>query len=175
MHRIEVLLVVLNVVLCVVFGIPLARAMARSGLRPRSAWAWFGLLFVFYGLECAAFSASMATNVWSFALAFVWGIVFGRMFRRHQLDIGRGHRLGLAIGLYSSLPAVSFSALLVLLPMNGWSLLSVEEAYRFGIPQFVPWPLNTIGGFVLAVSGSALVAKTVITLGAIHLLLRPRV
>jgi len=41
----------------------------------------------------------------------------------------------------------------------------------FGIPSFVPWPMNTILGFYAVLAIGVAVLKTVITTGGISLIL----
>jgi hypothetical protein len=50
--------------------------------------------------------------------------------------------------------------------------LNVEQAYKFGIPQFVPWPFNTMLGFCVGLSIGTILLKTTITTGTVSILIR---
>jgi hypothetical protein len=65
--------------------------------------------------------------------------------------------------LYSGLPAASFLSVPVLAALSGRHILSAEFGFQFGIPEFVPWPFNTILGFCGAVVLVTVVLKVVIT------------
>ena len=53
----------------------------------------------------------------------------------------------------------------------GRPILSAGEGASFGIPGFVPWPMNTILGFYAILAIGVAVLKTVITTGGISLIL----
>jgi len=67
---------------------------------------------------------------------------------------------------------VSFALVPILMVFAGWSIVNVDDGLRFGIPQFVPWPVNTIMGFCIFVAGVAVLLKTIITTGEALLLFR---
>lgn len=46
-----------------------------------------------------------------------------------------------------------------------------EVSFNFGIPGFLPWPLNTILGFCVALLAGAVVLKAGITVGEVSLLI----
>ncbi len=128
------------------------------------------LLVGIYLIECVAFSAGMATQVFSVGLAFVWGIVFGLWLQ------GRGAvrevlKVSFFLSLYTALPTVTFSGLVLIAFAVGGNIVNVEDARNFGIPGFVPWPLNTILGFCTALIVGTAILKTVITTGEVGLLL----
>jgi hypothetical protein len=56
--------------------------------------------------------------------------------------------------------------------VGGGHILSAQEGTSFGIPDFLPWPLNTIFGFFVALVIGTVVLKTVITTGEVSLLIR---
>jgi hypothetical protein len=149
-----IVLIITNVALALGFGWALAKRLAGRPESRRSAGSWLLAVLGVYVAESMAFSASMATNILGYCLAFVWGILFARRLLAREM---------LLLSLYTCLPAVSFLSVLVLLVIGGWPLLSVEDGRRFGIPAFVPWPFCTLLGFVLTVSTSAAVFKTAIT------------
>jgi len=166
-------LLIVNALFAVGFGLPLARRLARIAGRPERILRSWALVLAVYLLECFAFSASMATNIIPIALAGVWGVLLGRWLRGRT---GRRDALktALCVSLYSSLPAVSFAGVLVVLIVAGWPILTPDAALRFGVPPFVPWPFNTLLRFFAAVIGSAVVCKTAITIAIVILLLRRR-
>ena len=159
-------LAITNLVFAVGVGVPLARRLA-GGRGRRSLAGWLAGLAGIYLAECVAFSASMATNVLSFGLAAVWGLVLRRRFaplpRRERV------RSVVWVAMYTCLPAVSFASVLPWMAVEGWALWSAEAGHSFGIPEFVPWPLCTIAGFFAAVIGSAVVVKTVVTTAIVGL------
>ena len=173
MHPIGITLVILNLGLGFGVGWPLARRVAHPPGGRGPVVRCLALLLGIYLAECVAFSASMATNVLSIMLAIVWGIGFG-IWMRGRYDRRTGLRNAFLLTLFTCLPCISFGSVLVLLGLYGWPLLSAEAGLRFGIPDFVPWPFNTLLGFVAAVIGSGVVGKTLITMAEVSLLLRCR-
>jgi hypothetical protein len=169
----ECTMVLVNVVLGFACALPLAKTLARLRAS-RRVFRYFAVLVGVYLTECVAFSCGMATNVFSVALAFVWGAALGLWLRRSSASAREVLRTTLFFSLYSSLPALSFLSVLVLLFFSGWPILTVEGGARFGIPHSVPWPVNTLLGFFLSVSCSALVLKTLITTGEVILFIRSR-
>ncbi len=162
-------LLVTNAILLVGFGWPLAKALSHNLPGPRGARSWMVALTVIYLAECVAFSASMGTNILSLFLAVLWGFVLWR-----EVRIPRPQNAGwlvLGFSVFTCLPALSFLSLLGLLAWDGWSLLTTEDGRRFGVPVFVPWPVCSLLGFFLTVSGSAVLLKTGITTGIASLLL----
>jgi len=103
----------------------------------------------------------MGTNVLGFALAAVWGVVFGRKLK--ALPRRALVRSAVWLSVYTALPAISFASVFVLLVVGGWPVLTTEGGRRFGVPEFVPWPFSTVAGFFTALIGSAVVGKTAIT------------
>jgi hypothetical protein len=78
----------------------------------------------------------------------------------------------LLLALYTTLPTVSFGLLLpVAWRIDGRSLLSVEAGAAFGIPDLIPWPLNTVVGFSVALVAGTVLFKTIITAGEVSLLI----
>jgi len=168
MDRTTAVLLITNTIFLVGFGRPLARHLSRVFPNFKGVRAWTVSLGGIYLAECVAFSASMATNILSFGLAMVWGLIFGKIFR--ALPLRQAVHLALRLSLYTCLPAISFLSILFLLPSAGWSLLDVEDGRRFGIPDFVPWPVCSVLGFFLAVSLSAVLFKTAVTTGIVAML-----
>lgn len=158
---VTVTLAITNAVLAVGFGVPLARRLGRSGRGRWSAVLWLAALGGIYLAEAAAFSASMGTNLLSFALAVVWGVVLRRKLA--ALPPKDRFRSAVAFSLYTALPAISFASVLPHLVAGGWDLFSAEAGHEFGVPEFVPWPFCTVAGFLAALIGSAVIVKTAVT------------
>jgi hypothetical protein len=165
MDTAEYAIMALNLLLALGCGWPLAALLARVSAKPDKAFRYLVLLVLVYIAECIAFSAGMATNVLSVALAFVWGNVLGRWFGRWKAELRVLVRAALFFSLYSALPAASFISIPAVMALSGRSVLSAEEGFLFGVPAFVPWPVNTILGFSLFVVIVAVVFKVVITTG----------
>jgi len=163
MDAAEYTIIGLNAALGLGLAWPLAGFFARLEGTPRQRLATYGLLVVVYVLECVAFSASMGTDIWSVALAFVWGGILGSWLRRRGLAGARARKAAVLFASYSSLPAASFLVVPLMAAFAGWSVVTVDAGRRFGIPSFVPWPVNTILGFSIVVATVAVVLKLVIT------------
>lgn len=164
MEAAEWAIVAANVVLLGVFAVPMAGALRRT-LRPSGRLGWWVMAaMAVYLAEAAAFSASMATNIIPFALALVWGLWLRRRLKQAGTDRATSKRLAKRFALYTCLPAISLAVVFVFLPFSDWNVFSVADGRRFGIPELVPWPMNTVLGFFAAVIGSAVVVKVFLTI-----------
>jgi hypothetical protein len=105
----------------------------------------------------------------------VWGVLFG-LWLKGLAPKRNIIRQILFVSLYGCLPTVSFAAVLFIIwVIAGNGLLNVEQAYQFGIPDFVPWPLNTMLGFCVALSAGTIILKTAITTCIVSLIVKARV
>jgi hypothetical protein len=150
-------------VLALGLGWPLALLLSRLGQGHRSRALSFAVVLGAYLVESAAFAASMATDVLNIGLAVVWGVCIGSWASKSRIPIRESRRITRSFAFYTTLPAVSFLSVPVVGILGGWAVLDGEAGARFGIPGFLPWPLNTILGFCALVAGVAVVAKVVIT------------
>lgn len=167
-----VLLVLINVAMGFGFAIPIAKVLGQICGRTGSILPYVVMLVAVYFAECVAFSAGMATQVFSIGLAFVWGGVLGMWLRRCR-PVRKVLKSALLWALYGTLPTVSFCVLVLLsAAIAGRSILSSEAGLSFGIPRFVPWPLNTLLGFCAALGIGTVALKTFITAGEVGLLIR---
>lgn len=167
-----ILLVAVNLAAGFGFAVPIARLLAGISGRPGRFLRCLAVLIGTYFVECVAFSAGMGTQVFSIGLAFVWGIIFGLWLRRRAAP-QKVLKTSFLFALYSSLPTASFCILIpVAALVGGGHILSAQEGISFGIPDFLPWPLNTIFGFFAALVIGTVVLKTVITTGEVSLLIR---
>ena len=149
------IVVVIELVLALAAGLVLATRLATHAFPQHRPWIWLLILMGINFAECFAFSASMATNLFSYGLAVVWSLLFAGKLQTRQMR---------QLSLYACIPAISFLAILPPLHRAGWGLLDSQEGYRFGIPHLVPWPFCTVLGFVMTVSVSAVLGKLAITL-----------
>jgi hypothetical protein len=67
-----------NLALGIGLGVYLARKLSRLTDPPFPLRRSYILMLGMYVLECLAFPAGMATQVFTIGLAFFWGIVLGR-------------------------------------------------------------------------------------------------
>jgi hypothetical protein len=166
-----IILAAVNLAVGFGFSVPIAKLLRRLTGQRTKCFRYFAALVGIYFVECVAFAAGMATQVFSIGLAFVWGIAFGRWLRE-RATAREVVRTGLLVALYTSAPTASFGVLLLLGKLvEGSNLISIDQAIAFGIPHFVPWPLNTILGFCTALVIGTVALKTVITAGEISLLI----
>ena len=163
-------IIIANLILGFGCAVPVARLLAKVNGNARVR-RYYAMLIGLYFVECVAVAAGMATMVFNIALAFVWGIVLGLRLRQSSAPIREVLRAAFYLALYSSLPAVSLAVLPMLGLFAGWEVLSAEEGARFGIPRFVPWPMNTILGFFGIVGAVTLALKTAITTGGVSLMI----
>lgn len=152
-------------------AVPVARRLGEVTSKPGRFVRHFAALIGIYSLECVAFVAGMATQIFSIGLAFVWGVVFG-LWMRQKAAPRLVLKMSFMVALYTCAPTASFG---IFLPVEklvgGSSILSAEEGAAFGIPEFAPWPLCTILGFCAALVVGTVVFKTVITTGEVSLLI----
>ncbi len=166
-------LVLTNLVGGIVLGVFLAIGFTRLTQQNRFL-KYLVLSLGLYFLECVAFAWGMCTQLFSILLSIEWGILFGLWLKgiAPQKQIIRQM---LFVSLYGCLPAVSFAVILfVVWVISGNRPLNVEQAYKFGIPDFVPWPLNTVLGFCVALAAGTIILKTVFTTGIVALIVRDK-
>lgn len=169
-----VALAVTNLVGGSAIGALLAKEFARLTDKRNHFFRYFAMMLGLYFLECVAFAWGMCTQILSVALSIEWGILFGLWLKgiapRRQII-----RQIFFVSLYGCLPTVSFAALLCIIwVIAGNGLLNVEQARNFGIPDFVPWPLNTMLGFCVALAAGTIILKTVFTTGIVALITREK-
>lgn len=166
-----IILVAVNLAAGFGFGVPIARLLGEVTSKPGRFLRHLAALIGIYFLECAAFAAGMATQVFSIGLAFVWGVVFG-LWMRQKAAPRLVLKPSFMVALYTCAPTASFGILLLVGKLiSGSNLVSVAEGTAFGIPNFLPWPLNTILGFSAALVAGTVALKTVITTGEVSLLI----
>jgi len=153
-------------------AIPIANSLRKVIDRMENFFRYFSMLVGVYFVECVAFAAGMCTQVLTVAMGFVWGVIFSLWLR----DIAPAKEVlktAFFVSLYGCLPTCSFAVLMVTIwVIGGNSLLNVEQAYKFGTPQFVPWPFNTMLGFCAGIVTGTILLKTAITTGTVGILIR---
>lgn len=170
-HAFIVVLALANLAMGIGLAFPIARAVGDISGRSGSVLSYVLMLVLVYFAECVAFSAGMATQVFSIALALLWGALLGFWLRR-RAPARKVLKVAGCWALYGSLPTVSFCILVLLsAAVGGRSILSSRAGLDLGIPRFVPWPLNTILGSCAALGIGTAVLKTSITAGEVALLM----
>lgn len=151
-------------------AVPLAKGLGQLTGTPNRFLRYFAMFVGIYFLECVAFTFGMCTQVFTIGLSFVWGAIFGLWLKglAPKRNIIRQAAL---ISLYVCLPTVSFALILsIFWVVGGNGLLNVKQAIQFGIPDFVPWPLNTMLGFCVALAAGTIILKVVLTTGIVALI-----
>ena len=169
MEPAEYIVVTLNLVAGFSFAVPLSRLFSRLDTEPPRAFRYFVIFIGIYFLECVAIVSMMLVPIISIGLAFVWGICFG-LWLRARTSLHKALKTSFYLSLYSGLPVVSFIVVPVLALFAGRPILSAGEVASFGIPGFVPWPMNTILGFYAILAIGVAVLKTVIITSGVSLL-----
>jgi hypothetical protein len=165
-------LAIITLITCFGCAVPLAKGLGRLMGTPNRFLRYFAMFAGIYFLEGVAFTWGMGTQVFTIALSFVWGVLFG-LWLKGLAPKRNIIRQILFVSLYGSLPTVSFALIILIFwIVSGNGLLNVEQAYQFGIPDFVPWPLNTILGFCVALATGTIILKTTITTGITALITR---
>jgi hypothetical protein len=155
-----------------VFAVFLARGFGRLTGNKNRFLRYVAMMLGLYFLECVAFTWGMCTQVFTIGLSFVWAVLFG-LWLKGLAPAGKIVRQMLFVSLYGCLPTVSFAAVLFIVwVIAGNGLMNVEQAYQFGIPDFVPWPLNTMLGFCIALAAGTIILKTAFTTGIAGLIAR---
>jgi hypothetical protein len=155
-----------------VFAIFLAIGFGRLMGKKNRFFRYFVMMLGLYFLECVAFTWGMCTQVFTIAISFIWAIVFG-LWLKGLAPPRQIIRQILFVSLYGCLPTVSFAVILsIVWVISGNGLLNVEQATQFGIPDFVPWPINTMLGFCVALATGTIILKTAFATGVTSLIVR---
>jgi hypothetical protein len=170
--RAESMVVIINVILGLAFGLPLAKRLVRHGHIPWSTTGSYVALVSVYFIESVGFMAGMTTSIPGIVLAFVWGFLLRRWARRSETQISAVLKSAVLLAVYTSLPAVPLLSVPVFMRFAGWSVFSAEAGARFGVPEFIPSPWNTIFGFCALVALVAVLLKTIITSGVTYAVCR---
>lgn len=166
-----IILVVVNLAAGFGLSVPMGRRLGEVTGKPHRYMGYAGMMVGVYFFESVAFVAGMATQVFSIGLAFAWGVVFG-LWLRGRASPAKILQTSFFVALYTCIPTASFGILVLAGELIARkNVVSSQEGWAFGVPEFVPWPLCTILGFCLALVLGTLVFKTVIMTGEVSLLI----
>lgn len=167
-------LIIINLVAGFGFAIPIALCLRKITSGLEKFFRYFAMLIGIFVAECVAFAAGMCTQIFTFGLAFVWGIALG-LWLRDFAPAKKVLKTIFFVSVYGCLPTCAFAVILIVIWLvNGNSLMNVEQADKFGIPQFVPWPFNTMLGFCVGLAIGTILLKTVITTGIVSIFIHRR-
>lgn len=164
------ILIIVNLITGLVCAIPIARLLEKINKKHKIFFRYFASLIGVYFVESIAIILGMGIPVFSIGLAIVWVMVFGYWLTNRAAK-NEVLKTSFLFSLYSSLPAVSFILIPVLALISGRNIVNVEQGIQFGIPNFLPYPINTILGFYLVITIGVLVFKTAITVAVLHVFL----
>jgi hypothetical protein len=162
-YWIVLLLAVFNLSAGAGLTVPLTRILRQIRGTENKSFRYFLIFIGIYFAECVAFPMGMCTQIFTVFLSFVWGLIFGLWLRKNsQRD--RIVRLVVLVAVYGSLPTASFCVLITALKViGGGNILSASEGIAFGIPDFLPWPFNSILGFCAALLAGTVILKIFVT------------
>ena len=153
----------INLAAGAVVAIPLMKNLQQ--IRPMDGKS-LRRFFIFVGLylaECIAFPIGMCFQVFTIALSFVWGAVLGLRLRKIT-EPNRITRLASYVALYGSIPTASFCIFITVFKIiEGGNVLSGTEGVAFGMPDFLPWPFNSILGFFAALMVGTVILKLLVS------------
>ena len=159
-------LIVFNLLAGVGGSVLIAKNFLSVHAQKGSLLSYSIILLIIYFIECLAFPLGMATQVLTIGLGIVWGILLSWWFQ-YSLPTKKILRKALILSLYGSLPTLSFCIVIPILMIRDLRpLLNLQVSHQFGIPDFLPWPFNTILGFLFGLGIGTLILKTIATTGA---------
>jgi hypothetical protein len=170
MELAEIILVLFNLGLGLSLAAPLVKLLNGVAPKTLSFLRGFILFIAIYFFECVAIVVAMMLPIFSLGLSFTWGLILGLWLRDHVFA-RKVLKTSFFISVFTSLPAVSFLLVPLMGLFTGLDVLNAEEGFRFGIPDFLYWPFNTILGFYAAFSISLVILKTTITTGVVSVLI----
>jgi len=169
---IAVFLTVFNLSAGIGFAFPLAKNLQQIKDDKQKFFRYFMIFTGIYFAECIAFAMGMCSQIFTVALSFIWGLIFGFSLRKCSLP-NKTTRLTILIALYGSLPTASFGLLITgLKVIEGANILSASQGIAFGIPDFLPWPFNSILGFSAALLAGTLILKIVVSSLTVRYIIR---
>jgi hypothetical protein len=174
MDRAELTLLVLNLVLGLGFALPLAGHLRKMAGSDHKMLIFFLCVIGLYSAESVFLVLGMGIPICGLGLAFLWGTALGLWLRGRSKEISAVVKTSLFVAFYSSLPAFSFIVIPLLALLSRQPVLSTEYGLRYGLPDFLPWPMNTILGFYVIIATGALFLKTAITAGVATFLFQHR-
>lgn len=164
------LLFALNLALCFGFLLPLINTLAKILPSPKIRKRFF-LILGLYFIELFALAMGMGIPLFNVALAFLWGTLLGK-YLKDRTGLANALKISTRLASYSSLPAMTFLVVPVVMLAAGTNIISVQAASDMGIPDFFPWPTDTILGFYSACAFGALTLKILITNACVKYIFR---
>lgn len=160
---IVLLLAIFSLSIGIGLAFPLTKNLQRTKGQSQKPIRYFLIFIGIYLAECIAFAMGMCTQILTIGLSFIWGLVFSLWLRKCATQ-NKITRLAILVAVYGSLPTASFGILITILKLiQGGNILSGAEGIAFGIPEFLPWPFNSILGFSVALLIGTLILKIVVT------------
>jgi hypothetical protein len=145
-----IVIFILNLVLGFGIAIPLSRYFAHLEGISFKRWQIYLILLGVYFIESVAFAAGMASNIFSVAVSILWGSILGSKVLKLTIPPKIIIKGTILFSIYTSLPASSFLSIPLIMALSGWQIFNSASGIKFGIPEFLPWPTNTIFGFCFA-------------------------
>ena len=169
------ILILVNLTFGIIIGRLISRRIISHSIIDKSVSSTVKIFIFIYFAECVAVALSMGTSALSIVLAFVWGIIGGKWIRNHVETPALRKTIIIATA-YTCLPVTSLALIPIISWIGGWGILSSEQGYSFGIPDFLhfPWPLNTILGFYMMMITVSVLLKMIITLGEVCIIFHAR-
>jgi hypothetical protein len=163
-NTLVILLMITNLFAGIGFSVPLSaqfRKIARTS--KKRSYFIFALIFIYF-IECVAFAFGMATQIFTILLSFPWGYLIGKRLKS-ALSKKALIRNVINFSLFCCFPTISFCLLIPIMKIfEGANIIDVQQSVNFGIPEFLPFPFNTIIGFCLALLVGTVVLKSTITI-----------
>ena len=145
----EIVLIGINLVIGIIFSFIMSKRIFEFLKWTRNRYLLILILLALYLFEGITIAAGMLTPLFTFGLATITGIVFGFMIRKNEPD--GVIKSTLHLSCFLCLPAITLIIIPVLLLFTDWNIFSSAHGSRFGIPEFIPFPLNAILGFYFSI------------------------
>ena len=166
MDAASITILVANMAMGLAGALVLARQFGR--VRPGAVRACFVMFLGIYLVESFAVAASMMTMVLPIVLAFLWPRLISSWLLKSWAPAEYPRKVAREFAVYTGLPALSAVLMPVVAGLCVRNIISTAGGESFGIPSFLPWPLNSILGFFGAVSVVTFVLKVIITTRGMH-------
>lgn len=146
---VEIILVGTNFVFGIFFSVVVSRRIANNFSWRKNRFLFFILLTALYLFEGMSIAAGMFTPVFTFVLAVMTGAVFGLIVKKHDLTMVV--KSAKQLSFFTCIPAITMVLIPIICFIYNWDIFSSSFGKDFGIPEFIPFPLNTIFGFFMSI------------------------
>jgi len=169
------ILIIFNLTFGIIMGRLIAHRIIALTCMDKGDSSFIKIIVLIYFAECAAVALSMGTSALSILLAFIWGVIGGKWLRKQVETPTLRRSVQIAI-TYTCVPVISLTLIPLFCLIGGWDILSVEQGYSYGIPNFLhlPWPLTTILGFYMLMIIVSVLLKMIITLSVVRIIYHAR-